>query len=111
MNTKQKKIIIISLAVVAIAAIIFYLVWRKKNTIEAIVEGLDIDDDLKKELINRANLIKEQYKTDEDIKFACDSMRKTFHYCKNKTFVVQAAMFMEAENNYNLSIKFDNTNL
>lgn len=109
MKSKSKKTIIILVAVLAIAAVIWWLIWRKNNTIDGVIDGLDgLDDTMKSDLKNRAKQVKLQYSSDPDVKFACDSMMDTFGYTKAQTFVMQAAMFLQSEGKYNITINLDN---
>lgn len=109
MKAKNKKTIIIVAAMVAVAALVWWLVWRKKNTIDGVINGLeDMDETMKADLKNRAKQVKLQYSSDPDIKFACDSMMDTFGYTKAQTFVMQAAMFLQSEGKYNITINLDN---
>lgn len=108
----KKKTIIIIAAIVAIAFIVWFLIWRKKNTINGIIDGLEnLDESMKADLKNRAKQVKLQYSSDPDIKFACDSMMETFDYTKAQTFVMQAAMFLQSEGKYNITINLDNQNM
>lgn len=109
MKAKNKKTIIIIAAMVAVAALVWWLVWRKKDTIDDVINGLeDMDETMKADLKNRAKQVKLQYSSDPDVKFACDSMMKTFGYTKAQTFVMQAAMFLQSEGKYNITINLDN---
>lgn len=104
---KRKTIIIIA-AIVAVAALIWFLVWRKDHTIDGVVGNLkDMDESMKKELKDRAKQIKALYPTDYDTKFACDSMMDTFGYTKAQTFVMQAGMELQSEGKYNIQINLE----